>query len=691
MYFAEAQLEYEHRNYDSAYSSYVNCMNSIVSQLNTLNTTTVQQSPYDKLFYYLDTCSKQCRDIIENQWLSTTTTTTISQQHYQQQQQQQQYDSFTPTSPYPMDNAYGMFISTPVANPQIQFPAYSTNSYQTSTDSQYNGLYPTMQQPQYQQQQPQQQQIQQQNVPIAPYQQGKYHQMTSQEQSVWTNNFSYISSNGECEFAKFKTGLQYIGYGYDDQPENTLANAIFNGYNIVKDTRITVDEFVATSMLLLYGNADERLEFAMRCFDPNYTGIITRDQFRRVVTAAYTVIESMNIEYDIDKSSFINELFDKCDVDNDNVISRNDLIFIIQDKYHPLRTLGLIQSTKTKYPIKRIGVPVAVGNQSLHKVLTMMIGIRIAQMDHTAIRTSFREKEYSYICSYRLPSCNSSSYEFKCYAPSVFRHIRSISGVTEDEFAMELSPEQLIGNLLLGTLTTLAESLSEGKSGSFFFCSHSGFFLCKTIAKEELQTFQKFLKTYHNHLITNPNTLLSKIYGLYSINNTAFIVMANSFDTQLSIDRIYDLKGSTVNRSNTSGTGVMKDLDWKRDKMLLNIGGYRATQFMDQLERDVEILRNTEIMDYSLIVAVHHCQPNEVIQRETNVPFFREDGGGMRSTDGRYIFVVAVIDILVEYGVKKMVEHGMKKLILLQGEGTSVSEPKPYATRYLNYIRSILQ
>lgn len=47
---------------------------------------------------------------------------------------------------------------------------------------------------------------------------------------------------------------------------------------------------------------------------------------------------------------------------------------------------------------------------------------------------------------------------------------------------MAFGPEQLVGNLLLGTLSTLSEKITDGKSGNFFFTTHDGYFLCKTIS-----------------------------------------------------------------------------------------------------------------------------------------------------------------------------------------------------------------
>ena len=59
---------------------------------------------------------------------------------------------------------------------------------------------------------------------------------------------------------------------------------------------------------------------------------------------------------------------------------------------------------------------------------------------------------------------------------------------------------------------------SEGKSGSFFFFSHDNKFIIKTITNNELNTMLgKFMQNYYEHTSTTPESLLARIYGLYSI------------------------------------------------------------------------------------------------------------------------------------------------------------------------------
>lgn len=97
---------------------------------------------------------------------------------------------------------------------------------------------------------------------------------------------------------------------------------------------------------------------------------------------------------------------------------------------------------------------------------------------------------------------------------------------------------------------------SLGASGSFFFFSHDKRFVIKTINQEDVDSLVELLPTYYKHFLHEPNSIISKIYGLYtveiaSISNITFILMENSFckfDRMGIKYRKYDMKGSTVSR-----------------------------------------------------------------------------------------------------------------------------------------------
>ena len=113
-----------------------------------------------------------------------------------------------------------------------------------------------------------------------------------------------------------------------------------------------------------------------------------------------------------------------------------------------------------------------------------------------------------------------------------------------------------------------------GKSGSFFFFSHDRKFIIKTMTDEELKFFLKILPDYELHLKENPDSIISRMYGVYTIRmekiaTVNLMLMANTlrFKNANNIERVFDLKGSTVSREvkmtrKTKNTATLKDSNY---------------------------------------------------------------------------------------------------------------------------------
>jgi Ca2+-binding EF-hand superfamily protein len=206
-----------------------------------------------------------------------------------------------------------------------------------------------------------------------------------------------------------------------------------------------------------------------------------------------------------------------------------------------------------------------------------------------------------------------ASIAFKDYAPLVFRRIRSLFGVGDREYMLSLGPEQILGELLLGTLGSLSELFSEGKSGSFFYFSNDGRYLIKTIPHRELKSLIRLLRRYVEHIQEYPHTLLPRFMGAHRIampggREVHFVVMTNVFSAPRVIHERYDLKGSTHGR--TAGKAlddfpdlVRKDLDVRRG---FGLRPSAKESMSTQIARDLDFLREVRTMDYSLLVGVHY-------------------------------------------------------------------------------------
>ena len=111
----------------------------------------------------------------------------------------------------------------------------------------------------------------------------------------------------------------------------------------------------------------------------------------------------------------------------------------------------------------------------------------------------------------------------------------------------------------------------SGKSGSFFFFTYDRKFIIKTMSDAELKNFRHMFKDYYEHLLRNPNSLLARIYGIFTVDMedhvpVHLILMGNSMkiDNSKHIENIFDLKGSLngrLTKGEIQNTTTLKDLN----------------------------------------------------------------------------------------------------------------------------------
>lgn len=160
----------------------------------------------------------------------------------------------------------------------------------------------------------------------------------------------------------------------------------------------------------------------------------------------------------------------------------------------------------------------------------------------------------------RIKNSNDTSKicKFFDYAPFAFHEIRTLFGITTEDYLKSIGPENMLSNLMRGNLTTLTELVSSGKSGSFFYYSADGRFTLKTIHRAEFHFLKKILKNYYEYISANPQTLIVKFFGLHKIRfkfskklrwkKIYIIIMSNVFHTSKEIHERYDIKGSSYKR-----------------------------------------------------------------------------------------------------------------------------------------------
>eukprot|EP01083_Nonionella_stella_P299429 1016849_1 len=108
--------------------------------------------------------------------------------------------------------------------------------------------------------------------------------------------------------------------------------------------------------------------------------------------------------------------------------------------------------------------------------------------------------------------------------------------------------------------------ITNSKSGQLFYRSKDNLFIIKELKYDEWYLFtHSFLFHYFRHIQCNKDSLLAKILGVYRVNETYFMVMKNVHYAPvqtLSMNKVYDLKGSTHNRRATRHKLVLDDNDY---------------------------------------------------------------------------------------------------------------------------------
>jgi hypothetical protein len=297
------------------------------------------------------------------------------------------------------------------------------------------------------------------------------------------------------------------------------------------------------------------------------------------------------------------------------------------------------------------GLAVHFGHENWNMVLSMMIGIRmsVGRVRHEITRelqpVDFMIKEKFSIIP-RLANIFDSTVSrrvavtrFVDYAPLVFQRIRAGFGIRHEDYLKSVGPEQLLGNMILGNLSSLSELSSEGKSGAFFYYTADGKYMMKTVTPKEHTLLKKMLRSYFHHLQQNPGTLICRFLGLhclrvqkfkralpkpkafgrsntknYVVQKLYFVVMGNMFNTPFEIHRRYDLKGSWVGRVTPPDyhdpSTALKDVDFTNANETIQVGGDRRAELVAQIERDSEFLRDNAIIDYSLLLGICEVNPD---------------------------------------------------------------------------------
>ncbi|XP_048335534.2 phosphatidylinositol 4-phosphate 5-kinase 10 isoform X1 [Ziziphus jujuba] len=342
-----------------------------------------------------------------------------------------------------------------------------------------------------------------------------------------------------------------------------------------------------------------------------------------------------------------------------------------------------------------------------------------------------------------------TDYLWKDYCPAVFSRILQLGDVDSADYIPTVCCDETL-NLIFQ---------SRGKSGSLLFLSKDLRFVIKTVRKSELKVCLDFLPNYYRHVKKNESSLLTKVYGLHVVTAIGvggckcyFVVMSNAMQTDMSLDKYFDLKGTAKGRTLDKEVGhdkkvIHKDQDLEYSFYLHPL---LRTRILGQIKYDCEFLEAENIMNYSLLLGIHFETSSEVTEcsldgtstssTKDEISENDEDADDSVDTvdteltfadlysspdrfDHRFgvqmparalqhplhetgstpthrkakaeecqdvTLCVAIVDLLKHYNMTKRFEHAYKS-IQFDSKSISCVNPKAYSSRFLEFCSNILR
>lgn len=216
----------------------------------------------------------------------------------------------------------------------------------------------------------------------------------------------------------------------------------------------------------------------------------------------------------------------------------------------------------------------------------------------------------------------------------------------------------------------------RGRSDSLVFFTSDFLYAIKIIRKSEFVTIRKYMSRFVEYYGENQNTLLVKYYGIYELNMADsspiyFVLMKNVFDGFY--EKIYDLKGTSVKRTNKSG--ILTEQDWMNYK--LPVGN--REHLIEQINKDSQFLCSLNLMDYSIVIGLHSVPSH---------PDFKMVSSGRRK-EVRLLrpvreFSIGIVDTLTEFDTAKWLEW-FYYICCCRGNMSAI-RPQHYRRRFMDLV-----
>ena len=294
----------------------------------------------------------------------------------------------------------------------------------------------------------------------------------------------------------------------------------------------------------------------------------------------------------------------------------------------------------------------------------------------------------------------SNKIEIVLYYPKQFEALRIAYCATLEAFITSLSKS---GEWLENT---------GGKSKASFFKTFDEKFILKNVSENEFNMFLdnglEYFQYMSQFLFHKMPSALAKILGVYKITTKQknkeikyyLLLMENifyginlgnnNFNSPDSAIRVYDLKGSNINRyinkSMRKPGRVLLDtnylVDFNKEPVFIDSNVYDRLKIA--LYNDTMYLKKLEVVDYSLLI-IFEDKDKEYKKKDSDKTIYYESRlNNIFSNDGQRLIKMGIIDYIRKYTWDKKMEFYGKSLIY--GDNPTIVDPIVYSDRFYKRI-----
>ena len=290
------------------------------------------------------------------------------------------------------------------------------------------------------------------------------------------------------------------------------------------------------------------------------------------------------------------------------------------------------------------------------------------------------------------PSLNQNPHKLIIHYPHICSQIREKDSITSSSYINSFAINPLIEKLIHPNFSSELWILSSGKSKSFFYITEDKKYLLKTVRDSEFKFLLNILPEYSSYLCSNPDSLISKIYGIYTIKQYKgkktiyehFIIMNYVFSDIFDMNTIIDLKGSKSGRNarnNEWKTTYLWDNDFEQAGIEIKLKENDKEELINRITKDTQFLKSIQAIDYSVLIGFHEF--NESMNTS-----IKSINHCYLSIDMKYIYYFGIIDILSVYNIQRKLENFFKTRFI--SNEVSCIPPDEYSNRLASHIKNIL-